>query len=244
RNPLRIGYFIDNEVGWWNGTLYTSFIQRPPANHTKQRLVALLRSHYGGDWRRFSEDFVTDGLNSFDELLRGEGRVPKLRPGGQGIQVVRRWTAEVAGHYYRLAHDALRAADPEALILGDRLPIYYDPVAVRAMKQYVDVVSVNYDVDSTDGWIGSYFFEGLRRLANKPVLVSEWFFSAQENRSGSRNSAGLMTVATQQERARGAAAATLNFARHRAIVGLHWYLFYDEPAYGRLPGGDHNFGLI
>jgi hypothetical protein len=241
-NPLRIGYFSDNEVGWWNGSLYAFFIQKPPNNHTKQRLVALLREHYGGDWGRFTNDFVTKGLGSFDELLRSQGRVPTLRPGGQGIHVVRRWTAQVAGHYYRLVHDALRAADPDALILGDRLPIYYDPVAVKAMGHYVDVVSVNYDVDSPDGWIGHSFFDGLRRLVEKPVLISEWFFSAQENRSGNRNSAGLMTVATQEERARGAAAAVQNFARQRAVVGLHWYLFYDEPATGS--SGDHNFGLI
>jgi hypothetical protein len=241
-SPWRIGYFSDNEVGWWNGTLYSFFIKKPPGNHTKRRLVSMLREHYGEDWRRFADDFVVEGLGSFDELLGNQERVPTLRPGGQGIQAVRRWTAEVAGHYYRLVHDALRAADPDALILGDRLPIYYDPVAIKAMRRYVDVVSVNYDVDSPDGWIGHYFFDGIHRLANKPVLISEWFFSATENRSGNRNSAGLMTVATQQERARGAATATRNFARLHAIVGLHWYLFYDEPASGG--GGDHNFGLI
>jgi hypothetical protein len=241
-SPWRVGYFSDNEVGWWNGTLYSFFITKPPGNHTKRRLVSVLREHYGGDWRRFADDFVVEGLGSFDDLLANQQRVPTLRPGGQGIQAVRRWTAEVAGHYYRLVYDALRAADPHALILGDRLPIYYDPVAVKAMRRYVDVVSVNYDVDSPDGWIGHYFFDGIRRLADKPVLISEWFFSATENRSGNRNSAGLMTVATQQERARGAAAATRNFARLHAIVGLHWYLFYDEPASGG--GGDHNFGLI
>jgi hypothetical protein len=240
-NPLRIGYFSDNEIGWWNGTLYAFYIQKPAGNYTKQRLVALLRKHYREDWRRFTDDFVVENLGSFDELLRSEGRVPTLRPGREGIQVVRRWTAQVAGHYYRLVHDALRAADPEALILGDRLPIYYDPVAVAVMRPYVDVVSVNYDVDSPDGWIGHYFFDGIRRLADKPVLVSEWFFSAQENRSGNRNTTGLMTVATQEERARGAAAAVQNFAQQRAIVGLHWYLFYDEPVRGH---GDHNFGLI
>jgi hypothetical protein len=243
-SPLRIGYFSDNEVGWWNGTLYTYFIQKPPGNHTKRRLVTLLREHYGGDWRRFSADFVADGLGSFDELLDSEGRLPRLRPGGHGIQAVRRWTGLVADHYYRLVHDALRAVDPDALILGDRLPIYYDPVAVKAMARYVDIVSVNYDVDSPDGWIARYFFEGIRRLASKPVLISEWFFSARENRSGNRNTTGLMTVATQEDRARGAAAAAQNFARHPAIVGLHWYMFYDEPAGGRRDGGDHNFGLI
>jgi hypothetical protein len=244
RNPLRIGYFSDNEVGWWNGTLYTFFIQKPHSNHTKQHLVALIRQHYGGDWHRFAADFVVDGLGSFEGLLQSEGRVPRLRPGGQGIQAVRRWTAEVARRYYQLVHDALRAADPEALILGDRLPIYYDPLAVRAMAPYVDVVSVNYDVDSPDGWIGHYFFDGIRRLADKPVLISEWFFSAQENRSGNRNSTGLMAVATQADRARGAATAAQNFARWPAILGLHWYLFYDEPVVGQAGGGDHNFGLI
>lgn len=241
-NPLRIGYFSDNEVGWWNGTLYTFFIQKPPDNHTKRRLVAFLREHYGGDWRRFSTDFLAEDLGSFDDVLRSEGRVFRLRPGGNGIQAVRRWTGLVAGQYYRLVHDALRAADPDALILGDRLPIYYDPVAVRAMAPYVDVVAVNYDVDSPDGWLARYFFDGIRQLAGKPVLISEWFFSAQQNRSGNRNTTGgLMTVATQAERARGASAAAENFARLPAIVGLHWYLFYDEPVSGR---GDHNFGLI
>ena len=50
-----------------------------------------------------------------------------------------------------------------------------------------------------------------------------------------------MTVPTQADRARGGAAAARNFASQPAIVGLHWYLFYDEPVRG---GGDHNFGLI
>lgn len=242
-NSMRIGYFSDNEIGWWNGTLYAFYVKKPASNHTKQRLVTLLREHYSGDWHRFTNDFVVHNLNSFDALLHSEERVPTLRPGGAGIQAVRRWTAQVAGHYYRLVHDALRAADPDALILGDRLPIYYDPVAIKAMQPYVDVISVNYDVDSADGWIGRYFFDGLRRLADKPVLISEWFYSAHENRSGNRNSAGLMTVATQAERAQGAGTAVHNFARQPAIVGLHWYLFYDEPAGGH-SGGDHNFGLL
>jgi hypothetical protein len=243
-NPLRIGYFSDNEVGWWNGPLYTYFVQKPPGNHTKRRLVALLREHYGGDWRRFTADFAADGLISFDDLLASAGRIPRLRPGGQGIQAVRRWTEVIASHYYRLAHAAVRAADPDALFLGDRLPIYYDPVAVKAMAPYVDVISTNYDVDSPDGWIGRYFFDGLRQLAGKPVLVSEWFFAAQENRSGNLNRGHLMTVPTQGDRHRGAAAAARNFARLPELVGMHWFQFYDHPTGGRGDGEDYNFGLV
>ena len=73
------------------------------------------------------------------------------------------------------------------------------------MLPYVDVISTNYNVDSPDGWMARYFFDGLRQFAPRtPVLISEWFFAAHENRSGNRNNGHLMTVPTQAERTRGA----------------------------------------
>jgi hypothetical protein len=243
--PYRIGYFSDNEVGWWNGALFSFYLEKPPSNHTKQRLVAFLRESYRNDWRRFTRDFVPPGgASSFADLLATQGR-STLRPGGDGMRVVRRWTGIVAGHYYRLVHDALHAADPDALVFGDRLPIYYDPAAVRAMAPWVDAIAINYDVDSPDGWIAPYFFDGLRRLSgNKPVLVSEWFFAARENRTGNVNNGHLMTVATQAERASGAAAAAEHFAREPSMLGMHWFQFYDHPKGGRADGEDYNFGLV
>ncbi len=108
-----------------------------------------------------------------------------MKPGGAGIRAVREWTGIVADRYYRLAEQAIRAADPDALYFGDRLPIYYDPAAVRAMAPHVDAIATNYNVDSGDGWIADYFFDGLRKLSGgKPALVSEWFFAARENRTG------------------------------------------------------------
>jgi hypothetical protein len=244
-SPFRIGYFSDNEVGWWNGALFAFYLKQAATNHTKQRLVALLRETYGDDWNRFTRDFVPPpGVASFADLLAHEA-IPYLRPGGDGIQVVRRWTGLVAERYYHLAHDALRAADPEALLFGDRLPIYYDPAAVRAMAPWVDAIATNYNVDSPDGWIARYYFDGLRRLSGgRPVLVSEWFFAANENRTGNRNNGHLMTVATQAERARGAAAAAVRFARTPAIIGAHWFQYYDHPRGGREDGEDYDFGLV
>jgi len=245
-SPFRIGYFSDNEVGWWNGALFAFYLEKAEMNHTKQRLVALLREAYGDDWERFAADFIPPpGVASFADLLRHEGAAPHLRPGGSGIQVVRRWTGIVAERYYHLAHDALRAADPDALLFGDRLPIYYDPAAVRAMAPWVDAIATNYNVDSPDGWIARYYFDGLRALSGgKPILVSEWFFAANENRTGNRNNGHLMTVATQAERARGAAAAAARFGREPEIIGAHWFQYYDHPRGGRDDGEDYNFGLV
>ncbi len=244
-SPYRIGYFSDNEVGWWGGALFLFFSKKPAANVTKQHWVALLRRIYHDDWRGFAADFVPPaGVVSWPALL-GTEQETKLRPGGSGMRAVSAWTAAVAQHYYALAAAAIRAADPGALFLGDRLPIYYDPAAVRAEAPYVDALSVNYNVDSPEGWIAPYFFDGLRRLSQaKPVFVSEWFYAARENRSGNLNNGHLMTVATQAERARGAAVAAANFAAIPELIGLDWFQYYDYPQGGRADREDYDFGLV
>ena len=245
RSPYRIGYFSDNEVGWWAGALFVFYSSKPASSFTKLRWVELLRQHYDGDWSRFTTDFEPPrGASSWEGLLIATART-QMKPGGAGIDVVREWTGIVAERYYMLAERAIRAADPDALYFGDRLPIYYDPAAVRAMAPHVDAIATNYNVDSGDGWIADYFFDGLRRLSgDKPVLVSEWFFAARDNRTGNRNNGHLMTVATQDERAAGAAAATLNFSAVPELVGAHWFQYYDHPKGGRGDGEDYDFGLV
>ena len=56
-SPYRIGYFTDNEVGWWNGALFIYYLKQPATNHTKQRLMTLLREYYRDDWERFIRRF-------------------------------------------------------------------------------------------------------------------------------------------------------------------------------------------
>src|SRR5215467_4887228 len=36
-SPYRIGYFSDNEVGWWDGALFVFYGQKPATSFTKQR---------------------------------------------------------------------------------------------------------------------------------------------------------------------------------------------------------------
>jgi len=244
-SAYRVGYFSDNEVGWWSGALFTFYSRKPAANYTKQRLVALLRTRYGDDWRRFTHDFVPPaGVNTWPQLLATR-RTTRLRPGGEGAKVISEWTSTVAAHYYALAAAAIHKADPGALYFGDRLPIYYDPAAIRAEAHAVDVIATNYNVDSPEGWIAPYFFDGLRHLSgDKPVLISEWFYAAHQNRTGNRNNGHLMTVQTQAERAAGAANAARNFAAIPEILGIDWFQYYDYPLGGRQDSEDYNFGLV
>lgn len=252
-DPRLLGYFSDNEVGWWNSALFKWYMSKGWDNYTKRVLWQLLHDHYEGDWSRLSADWVVkEEIKGFEDLRQSEVEV-KLRPGGHGIQVVDRFLYLVARHYYDLMYRSIRKAHPEALVLGDRLPLYYHQDAVFAIGDNVDVISTNYNLDSPDGWVSPYYFEGLERLSKKPVLVTEFFFAAEENRSGNLNQTArnkhpkpghLMTVQTQEERARGVANALRGFARFPNIVGAHWFQYCDEPFGGREDGEDYNMGLI
>lgn len=254
RNDHRlVGYFSDNEVGWWNSALFIWFLGKDWENHTKRVLWQLLHDHYEGEWSRLLRDWVPQGkVGSFEDLKLADVKL-KLRPGGSGIRVVDRFTYLCARHYYDLMFRTLRKAHPEALVLGDRLPLYYHQEAVRAIGDNIDVVSTNYNVDSPGGWVAPYYFDGLSRLTGKPVMVTEFFFAAEENRSGNRNETArnihpkpghLMTVKTQAERAEGLTRAIRSFASFPNVVGAHWFQYCDEPFGGREDGEDYNMGLI
>ncbi|HVC54689.1 MAG TPA: hypothetical protein VND95_01965, partial [Stellaceae bacterium] len=69
-SPYRIGYFSDNEVGWWAGALFVFYSKEPASSYTKQRWVALLRRHYHDNWARFTADFVPPpGVDGWRSLL-------------------------------------------------------------------------------------------------------------------------------------------------------------------------------
>ncbi len=252
-DPKLMGYFTDNEVGWWNSPLFVWYLSKGWENNTKRLLWQLLYDHYGGNWNRLLKDWVPQGtLAGFDDLKQAGSKL-KLRSGGYGIRLVDRFMHQYCRHYYRLTSEAIRRAHPGALILGDRLPLYYHQDAVLAMDDHVDVISTNYNVDVPDGWVAPYYFDGLRRLSSKPVLITEFFFAAQENRSGNRNETArskypkpghLMTVKTQSERAFGVMNAISRFARFPNVIGMHWFQYCDEPFGGREDGEDYNMGLI
>lgn len=243
-NPAVIGYFTDNEVGWWNAPLFRWYLGNEWAVYTKRFLWRMVYDQYQGRWDRLLADFVPgEGVASFEDLKKG-GAVLHLRPGGQGIHLIQRFTAACAGRYYALVYKALKAVDPDRLVMGDRLPLYYNQDAVLASRGFLDVLSTNYNVDTPDGWVAPYYFDGLARLTSAPVLISEFFFAADENRSGNVNNGHLMHVKTQAERAAGAAAAVRNFAAFKNIAGIHWFQYYDEPSGGRGDGENFNMGLV
>ena len=238
-----IGYFSDNELGWWSDVIFLHFLQHPELRFTHRVLLGVLRQQYGNDFSRLSEDFETGEARNYADLERPSHL--RLRPGNHGMNAVDRFLFEFAERYYSLAYQAIRRYDPDHLILGDRYPQWYPASVARACGKFVDVVSSNLGADWADGSNARFFLETLHRLTGKPVLVSEFYFCARENRSGNRNSGGkFMTVQTQRERAAAFRKGVLETASLPFVVGAHWFQYYDEPANGRADAEDYNMGLV
>src|SRR2546430_8723669 len=118
-DPRLIGYYSDNEIGWWNAILFKMTLDQAPTSGQRQRLIELLRQTYQNDWSELLRDFEpAPGVENWQELDR-HGML-FLRPDGNGIRVERRFLTLMAERYYSLVHDIIRKYDQRALILGDR----------------------------------------------------------------------------------------------------------------------------
>lgn len=238
-----LGYFSDNELGWWDDTIFDFYLKQPRNNATRQVLMRLLREHYGNDFARLRQDFESAEAKNFDELEGRSGLT--IKRGGRGMEVVEEFAFLVAERYYKLAHDAIRRYDAHHLILGDRYHGYVPRAVARAAIPYVDVISTNYAADWADGRISEFYLNSLYQATRKPILITEFYQSATENRSGNRNSsAWFPIVATQRERARSFRRNVTALASLPFVVGAHWFQYADEPTKGRADGEDYNFGLV
>ena len=242
-DPRVIGYYSDNELGWWNATLWKMTLEQAPSSGQRKRLIRLLRETYQNDWQKLAADFAPEKADNWRQLERG-GMV-FMKPGGNGMPVMRQFLGLLADRYYQLMRDIIRKHDPRALYLGDRYQSFYYPEVALAAARYVDVVSCNLNAAWNDGTFPRFQLETLHALTKKPILVSELYLAARENRSGNRNAHGVYpVVSTQHERAAAARTTLEALARLPYVVGADWFQFFDEPRHGREDGENFNFGLV
>ena len=238
-----IGYYSDNELGWWNATIFKMTLAHPAASGQRRRLVALLRRHYRDDWGALRQDFEPSDARGFSQLERGGTLQP--RAGAGGLTVMRRFLGLLASRYYRIVRDVIRRHDRRALVLGDRYQSFYYPEVARAAGPHVDVVSTNLNAAWNDGTFPRYYLDTLHRLTGRPVLVSEIYMAANENRTGNRNSRGVFPVVhTQRQRGEALRRTLEAVARLPYVVGLEWFQYHDEPRHGRPDAENFNFGLV
>src|SRR5439155_1479490 len=168
-DPRLLGYYSDNEMGWWNATLFKMTLEHSPTSGQRQRLMKLLRETYHNTWAELLNDFEAEGVENFEELeQRG---LLYLRPGSKGIRTCRAFLGLIAERYYSLVREIIRTYDPRGLILGDRYQSFYYPEVARASAPHVDTASANLNASWNDGTFTRYYLDTLHALTGKPVLA-------------------------------------------------------------------------
>ena len=259
-DPGLLGTFIDNELYWspdWRGAdeVLTLFLNMQ--SHRPGRVVATERlqeryrefSQFNAIWRtpaRSWEEFTTmgrieapffrmpaGGLNDMHEA--NANRANPIRAAFAADCDA--FLAVVAEQYFDVCVSAIKAADPNHLVIGSRFGYQPHSRVIAAAGRYLDVVSFNaYELDAS-ALIDAYAASG------KPCLISEFSFRGDD--AGLPNSLGAgPRVATQTERAQCFELYVTAALRKPSVVGYHWFEHADQPAEGRFDGEDCNYGIV
>ena len=228
-DPGLVGWFLDNELDWWGLS-------------------------GAGDTGIFGAvSALPDGHTAKKALVAFVAGRPVTREVKEGF------LAMFAERYFSVIAGAVRAVDPNHLILGCRFAgvshVHSHPALLGAAARHCDVVSFNVypwaDLDrgvvlSSRG--GRPLAEVLRALhakTGKPLMITEWGYSALD--SGLPCTAGEgQRFRTQAERAKAVELTLKTFLAMPFIVGYDWFMWLDQPALGhnRYFGENTNYGLV
>jgi agarase len=236
-DPNLIGYFTDNELRWgpdWRSpeTLFEEFLRLPDEAHGRRALLRFLEDRYL-NISELNQAWQT-GYDSFAQV----GRIPQV-----GSQIPDTDKGEflraVALRYFSISEDAIRLVDDKHLILGCRLAGHAPGAVLEAMKEHVDVVSLNhYDVHPPAALLREVHW-----VTGRPVIVTEFSFRARDSGLPNAKGAGVV-VDTQEERAEHFERYVRELLGLPMVVGYHWFEHADQPSEGRFDGENSNYGLV
>lgn len=246
-DPMLIGYFVDNEIAWGNGTAgeprvryalaYNVLRQnaRAPQSHAKRAFIALLKSRYP-DASKFAAAWglLLNDWNALDAPLS----VPSPDPAHPAIAAdLSAFLALHADTYFRIVAQTLKRADPNHLYLGSRFS-GRTPEAVAACARWCDVVSFNlYVPDIASGFEGKAF-----HALGKPAMLTEFHFGSSDR---GPFWAGVQQVANEEARGPAYAKLLSSVRANPDFVGAHWFQYVDEPVTGRwLDGENGHLGMV
>ena len=220
RDPLLIGYFLDNEQAFEDiPRVIPGLKGDQPA---KAELVKELRAKYPA----IAAFNAAWGLHaaSFDAL--GDMGLPVTTSAAAADMDA--FTGTFIEAYYRLIRDTFRKYDTHHMLLGNR----WQPVTAnseqlcRIAGKYCEVLSCNYYTYGVD----KPFLKRLSEWSGgRPFLLSEFYWSAPSE-SGLQ---GGSAVKTQRERG----LAYRNYIDQAAstgfVVGIEWFVLIDQARTGR-----------
>lgn len=250
-DPWLIGYFIDNELEWFGKGgrewgLVDDIFKLPPGNSAKTALIKFLRGKYKNDVQAFNKAWGVK-ISSFGEI--DFMKEPLQTTTEQGIKDKMEFVGIIADRYFQITTKAIRAADPNHLVLGCRFAWDAPEPAWISAGKYCDIVSVNMypwvDLEKEEVRDVEEMLRKRYELARKPFMLTEWSFPALDSGLPCTHGAG-QRFATQKERAKAFSIFQNLLFRLPFMVGSHYFMWVDEPKEGISKSfpENTNYGLV
>jgi hypothetical protein len=217
-DPWCIGYFSDNEIAWGDElSLAVAALQSPGDQPAKQAFVADLKSKYGEIAKLNAVWGAT--YESWPALTAS-----RVKPDAKKARAdLEAFYTRIAEEYFRLARDVIKEVAPNQLYLGCRFA-WVNSCAAAAAAKYCDVVSYNLYRRS----VSDFQFNG---GADVPLIIGEFHFGALDR---GMFHTGLVSTASQADRAQTYADYVTGALKHPQFVGCHWFQYQDQPTTGRV----------
>ena len=232
-DPWLFGYYMDNELAWWGRGARDAGLYNEvlklPADHTARQALAQFAAERG-----MAPDKATPGMK-LDFL---------------------RLVAEI---YFRECAGAIRAADPNHLVLGSRFAGLNGahPAVWEVAGRYCDVVTFNIYpwADLDRNVVRVHEAEGSETLAEafaaryavtkRPFLITEWSFPALDSGLPCTHGAG-QRFRTQTLRAQATELFVRTVLNCPSVLGYDYFMWVDQPPEGvsDVFPEDSNYGLV
>jgi hypothetical protein len=235
-DPLLIGYFLANEPQWSFGNEIpaSAMLETGERSATRDSLTAWLAARYDGEIAALNTAWSAR-FASFDELAEGA-----LRRAGEMSAASRTDLNEFSKlmviRYLEPVVNALRKVDPNHLNLGIRWAGMGSDFTELGGR-FCDVFTVNMYSMLPDTTV----LRTISEATGKPVLIGEYHFGATDR---GLPSTGLRGVADQTQRGVAYRAYVECAAAQPYMVGTHYFIWNDQPAFGRFDGENYNIGLV
>ena len=139
--------------------------------------------------------------------------------------------------FLRTVQTSLRKHDPNHLNLGIRYGSGVPSKEVLTLsKKYFDVYSFNnYGIEPN-----LKNMDIIYKATGLPMIIGEFHFGTTDRGLGE----SLVRVVSQKDRG----TAYKNYAEkafsHKALIGISWFTWYDQPLFGRGDGENYNIGIL
>jgi len=242
-DPWCLGTFVDNELSWGgfgdeNGRfgLALGALGLPAAaSPAKRAFLDRLKQKYA-DISKLNAAWATAlaGWPALDAAWKPPAGTTGWTSGFKAD--LGAFVTELARTYFRTVRDRLKAVDSDHLYLGCRFA-WRTQEAVAAAAEFCDVVSFNiYDrrVDPRK-W-------AVLDTLGRPSIIGEFHVGALDR---GMFHPGLVSSASQEERAAVYADFVASVLDNPNLVGCHWFQYVDEPLTGRsYDGENYNIGFL